>query len=80
MWKVSRAVWPSRRLMFSGSFSPGTWTRMRSAPWRWIEASRVPSSSMRRRTTSSDWLIADLAQLGSWRAVEVQHDPAGLVA
>ena len=59
MWKVSRAVRPSRRLMFSGFFSPGTWTRIRSAPWRWIEASRVPSSSMRRRTTSSDWLIAD---------------------
>src|SRR4051795_6745304 len=28
IWKVSRAVLPSRRLMFSGSFSPGTWTRM----------------------------------------------------
>ena len=37
---------------------------MRSAPWRWIEASRVPSSSMRRRTTSSDWLIA------AWRKLE----------
>ena len=62
MWKVRRAVRPSSRLMFSGFFSPGTWTRIRSAPWRWIEASRVPSSSIRRRTTSSDWLIA------AWRS------------
>ena len=48
--------------MFSGSFSPGTWTRMRSSPWRWIDASRVPSWSMRRRTTSIDWSTADLAR------------------
>ena len=47
--------------MFSGSRSPGTCTRMRSAPCRWIEASRVPSSSIRRRTTSNDWSIADWA-------------------
>jgi hypothetical protein len=46
-----------------GFRSPGTWTRMRSAPWRWIEASRVPSSSMRRRTTSIDWSTAALARL-----------------
>ena len=30
-----------QRLMLSGSFSPGTWTRMRSSPWRWIVGSRA---------------------------------------
>ena len=58
-WKVSFAVWPSRRLMLSGSFSPGTWTRMRSSPWRWIVGSRVPTSSIRRRTISSDCRTAE---------------------
>ena len=31
---------------------PGTCTRMRSAPWRWIDGSRVPVSSTRRRMIS----------------------------
>ena len=34
---------------------PGTWIRMRSSPWRWIVGSRVPTSSTRRRTISTDW-------------------------
>ena len=44
--------------MLSGSFSPGTCTRMRSLPWRWMVGSRVPTSSIRRRTISSDWVTA----------------------
>ena len=57
-WKVSFAVLPSRRLMRSGSSTPGSWTRMRSSPWRWIVGSRTPVSSMRRRMISIDWLTA----------------------
>ena len=38
--------------MLSGSFSPGTCTRMRFSPWRWMVGSRVPTSSIRRRTIS----------------------------
>ena len=41
-------------LMRSGSSTPGSCTRMRSSPWRWIVGSRVPVSSMRRRTISID--------------------------
>ena len=44
--------------MLSGSLSPGTCTRMRSLPWRWMVGSRVPTSSIRRRTISSDWVTA----------------------
>ena len=55
--------------MLSGSFSPGTWTRMRLAPCRWMVGSRVPSSSIRRRTTSSDWVTA--ARTRSSRAESV---------
>ena len=51
---VSFAVRPNRALTCSGSFTPGSWIRMRSAPWRWMVGSRVPVSSMRRRTISMD--------------------------
>ena len=58
----SLAVWPSRFFSAAGSFRPGTCTTMRSAPWRMIVGSRVPSASMRLRTTSVAvsiaWLIA----------------------
>ena len=57
-WKVSLAVLPSRRLMRSGS-TPGTCTRMRSSPWRWMVGSRTPVSSMRRRTISMDCSTAE---------------------
>ena len=52
MRNSSFAVWP--RISFSrcGSWRPGTCTRMRSAPWRWMFGSVVPSASTRRRRTS----------------------------
>jgi hypothetical protein len=51
-WKDSLAVRPSSALILSGSRTPGSWMRIRSSPWRWMLGSRVPVSSMRRRTTS----------------------------
>ena len=44
--------------MRSGSSTPGSWTRMRSSPWRWMVGSRTPVSSMRRRMISMDWFTA----------------------
>ena len=63
------AVRPSRRLMRSGSSMPGSWTRMRSGPWRWMVGSRTPVSSMRRRTISIDCSTAELR--ASWMASSV---------
>ena len=51
-WKVSRAVLPMICSSSSAEPTPGTCTRMRSAPWRWIDGSRVPASSTRRRMIS----------------------------
>ena len=51
-WKLSRAVWPMICSSSSADPTPGTCTRMRSAPWRWIDGSRVPASSTRRRMIS----------------------------
>ena len=58
----SLAVLPSRFFSACGSLSPGTCTTIRCAPWRMIVGSRVPSASIRLRTTSVAvsiaWLIA----------------------
>ena len=55
----SLAVLPSSSLRRCGSCRPGTCTRMRSTPWRWISGSTVPSSLTRRSTIwidcSTDW-------------------------
>ena len=50
MRKSSLAVLPSSSFSRVGSCRPGTWTRMRSTPWRWISGSTVPSSLTRRST------------------------------
>ena len=55
--KFILAVWPSNLLTRSGSSMPGSCTMMRSRPWRWIEGSEVPNSSIRRRTISTDWAM-----------------------
>ena len=57
-WKVRRAVVPISSFSSSAEPMPGTWIRIRSAPWRWMVGSRVPTSSTRRRTISSDcWMV-----------------------
>ena len=48
MRKSSLAVLPSISFRRVGSCRPGTCTRMRSTPWRWISGSTVPSSLTRR--------------------------------
>ena len=50
MRKSSLAVLPSSSFSRVGSCRPGTCTRMRSMPWRWISGSTVPSSLTRRST------------------------------
>ena len=64
-WKVSFAVRPSNRLISSGSSTPGSCTRTRSAPCRWITGSFVPSGSIRRRIISIDcsmvWLCRSIS-------------------
>jgi len=52
---VSRAVVPISAFNSSAEPMPGTWIRIRSSPWRMIVGSRVPTSSIRRRTISSAW-------------------------
>ncbi len=42
-WNVILAVLPSSAIRWLGSERPGTWTTMRSSPWRSMEGSRVPS-------------------------------------
>ncbi len=59
----SRAVWPSSSLSACGSLRPGTWTTMRSSPWRTIVGSRVPSALTRRSTMSRAASIALLMKL-----------------
>ena len=54
----SFAVLPSSAFSADGSCSPGTCTTMRLSPWRMIVGSRVPSSSMRLRMTSTACSIA----------------------
>ena len=51
-WNDSFAVWPITASSSSAEPMPGTCTRIRSAPWRWIDGSRVPVSSTRRRMIS----------------------------
>ena len=51
------AVLPRMRFSSVGSCKPGTCTRMRSVPWRWISGSTVPSSLMRRSTIWIDCSI-----------------------
>ena len=70
---VSCAVLPSRSFRRAGSCSPGTCTRMRLAPWRWIRGSTVPSSSTRRRTISIDWVTAWLTRLFKPASVKVSR-------
>ena len=50
MRKSILAVLPSSSFSRVGSCRPGTCTRMRSVPWRWISGSTVPSSLTRRST------------------------------
>ena len=64
-WKVILAVWPSSRLMRSGSVTPGNCTRMRLLPWRAITGSLTPVSSIRRRTISIDWLHGTRRAVGN---------------
>src|SRR5215469_8539079 len=52
--KGELAVRPNSALTCSGLSTPGSWTRMRSDPSRWIVGSLVPVSSMRRRMISID--------------------------
>jgi len=59
IWKVSFAVWPRMSFRRCGSCRPGTWTRMRSEPCRWMIGSVVPSSLTRRPITSIDWAAAE---------------------
>ena len=61
-WKVIFAVLPISRLTRSGSSMPGSCTRMRVRPWRWIVGSRTPVSSMRRRMISSDCSTAAVSR------------------
>src|SRR5690606_25581731 len=49
----------------SGSCRPGTWTRIRLAPWRTIVGSSVPSALMRRSMTSRALSIAELIAASS---------------
>ena len=68
-WKVSLAVRPSSALTCSGLSTPGSCTRMRSWPSRWIVGSLVPVSSMRRRMISIDCVDGlAAARLGRGRA------------
>ena len=64
MRKVSFAVLPSSSFSRDGSCRPGTCTRMRSVPWRWIDGSTVPSSLTRRSTIwidcSTDWRMRSM--------------------
>ena len=63
-WRSCRAV-PSSAV---GSCKPGTCTRMRSVPWRWISGSTVPSSLTRRSTIwidcSTDWRMRSVIAAG----------------
>ena len=63
-----------RSLSSSAEPTPGTWIRMRSAPWRWMVGSRVPTSSMRRRMISRLWrtVRSSLASFSASR--EPNHD------
>src|SRR5438309_2297306 len=45
-----------------GSWTPGSWIRMRSAPWRVMTGSATPNWSTRLRMVSSPWRTAS-----SWR-------------
>ena len=57
-WRNSiLAVLPRSSFRRVGSCSPGTWTRMRSAPCRWITGSTVPSSLTRFSTIWIDCSI-----------------------
>ena len=57
MRNSSLAVCPKRSMRRRGSPRPGTCTRMRSAPWRWIVGSTKPSSLMRFSTIGIDCSI-----------------------
>ena len=61
-WNVMCAVLPSSSLIRFGSSMPGSWTTMRSLPWRVICGSTTPVSSMRRRTISIDCCTAAVAR------------------
>ena len=55
----ARGLGRSVSLRRAESSKPGTCTSTRSAPWRWIVGSVVPTSSMRLRMTSIDCAISD---------------------
>ena len=57
-----------------GSCKPGTCTRMRSVPWRWISGSTVPSSLTRRSTIWIDCSIGLADALGNGRLRNRQPD------
>ena len=68
MRKSSLAVLPSNSFSRVGSCRPGTCTRIRSNPWRWISGSTVPSSLTRRSTIwidcSTDWRTRSVIAAG----------------
>ena len=70
-WKESRAVLPMISSSSCAEPTPGTCTRMRSEPWRWIEGSRVPASSTRRRMISRLCCIVRWSSAAFWAAVSV---------
>ena len=74
-WKRHlRGLADQTALTCSGSSTPGSWTRMRSSPSRWIVGSLVPVSSMRRRTISIDCSTAELRARSSATVVGLQRD------
>ena len=70
-WNDSRAVLPMICRSSSAEPTPGTCTRIRSVPWRWIVGSRVPASSTRRRTISRLCCIVRVSSAAFCAAVSV---------
>ncbi len=58
IWKLICAVEPRSWRNRVGSCRPGSWTRMRSLPTRWISGSATPTWSTRRRMISRLWSTA----------------------
>ena len=59
------AVLPMSALARSGSWTPGSWTRMRLSPCCWMEGSATPNWSTRLRMVSSPWRT----KLSRWLAI-----------
>ena len=83
MRKSILAVLPSSSFSRVGSCRPGTCTRMRSSPWRWISGSTVPSSLTRRSTIwidcSTDWRMRSVIAAGG-TVSRISPPPASLTS